>query len=96
MRSGVAPWVYVEPAEKLDCIDCTGDGSLWRLVPVFVSGSETDEERGVWDCEFDGDQDVVDEAAVPFDFSCFLLRELANRRRDIGFDEMGPVAPASE
>lgn len=82
--------------EWLDCIDCTGDGSLCRLELIPLSGSEVDEDSGVWACELDGDQDVVDEAIVPLDFSCFLLKELASLRRDIGFDEMWAVAPESE
>ncbi len=42
----------------------------------------------MFDCEFDGDHEVVEEGFVPFDFSCFLLKELASLRRDIGYNEM--------
>jgi hypothetical protein len=74
-------------------VDCTGDGYLCRLEARLLSGSETDEERGVEDCEVDGDQEVIDEALVPCDFSLPFPRELASLRRDIVFHENRVVAP---
>lgn len=50
----------------------------------MLSGRLTDDWRGVWDREFEGDQDAAEDPLVPLLPSLFFPKECASLRRDIG------------
>jgi len=49
-----------------------------------LSGKLSDDWRGLWDCELDGDQEAAEDALLPLLRSLFLPSECASFRRDIG------------
>jgi hypothetical protein len=50
----------------------------------MLSGKLRDDCRGLWDCEFDGDQEAAEDALLPLLPSLFFPSECASLRRDIG------------